>query len=195
MKQHTIGARILAALLPVVGAVGFALPASADLPAVLANAAVLSTKSGSYHMKMVQTVGGQTMTSEGDVQSFTPMKMRMSMTGGPGGGMQMVILAPDSYMKMGSAPWKKYPGDPADYAQMNAASMLAKNKNNYTVTDLGMQLKDGQMLHAYKAVDNTRNTTQTIFLDSHGRFARMEMRTMVMQFSNYGESVSITPPM
>jgi uncharacterized membrane protein len=42
MKQHKIGARILAALLPMVCAAGFALPAAADLPAVLQNAALLS---------------------------------------------------------------------------------------------------------------------------------------------------------
>jgi uncharacterized membrane protein len=38
MKQHKIGARILAALLPMLCAAGFALPAAADLPAVLQNA-------------------------------------------------------------------------------------------------------------------------------------------------------------
>jgi outer membrane lipoprotein-sorting protein len=195
MKQHTIGARILAAFLPVAGAIGLALPASADIPPVLANAAMMSTKLGSYHLTMTTTIGGQTTTSVGDVQTLSPLKMRMTVTGGPTGQMQMVIIAPTSYMKMGNTPWKKYPGDASDFAQMNVASMIAKDKNNYVVTDLGMQLKDGQMLHAYKLLNKTKNSTQTIFLDRAGRFARMEMDTMTMQFSNYGEPLNIAPPM
>jgi Cu/Ag efflux protein CusF len=88
----------------------------------------------------------------------------------------------------------KYPGDPSDYAKMDAATMLAGDKGQYEVTDLGMKLKDGQMLHAYKAVNKTRNTTETVYLDSAGRIARMEMPAMMMQFSNYGEAVDIKAP-
>ncbi len=195
MKHKTIRARILAALLPAVCAVGFALPASADLPPVLANAVLTTTKAGSYHYQLTETIGTTSMNSSGDVQSLSPMKMRATTNmGGPAGTMEMIIVAPNSYMKTGGAAWKKFPGDPSDYAKMDAATMLAKDKGQYEVTDLGMKLKDGQMLHAYKAVNKTRNTMETVYLDSAGRIARMEMPAMMMQFSNYGEAVDIKAP-
>lgn len=194
MKQHKIGARILAALLPMVCAAAFALPAAADLPAVLQNAALLTAKS-SYHITITQTVGAQTMKSEGDIQTVAPMKMRMTNSGTPGGPIEMIIIAPNSYVKLGSAPWKKYPGNPSDFAQMDISNLIKKDKDDYTVTDIGMQMKGGQMLHGYKVVKKTGNSTQTIYLDSAGRMSRLEADTMVMTFSNYGEPLSIAAPM
>jgi outer membrane lipoprotein-sorting protein len=195
MKLHMIGACFLAALLPMVCAVGAALPAAAaEMPAVLINAGLATEKAGSYHIEMTTSFGGKPMTSTGDMQSYTPMKMRMTSTT-PEGPMQMIILAPDSYMKMGSAPWKKFPGNPADFTQMDFHGLIAKNKDNFVVTDLGMETRDGQSLHAYKIVNQTKNSTQTVFLDSAGRFARLEMPNMVMKFSNFGEPVNIAAPM
>jgi hypothetical protein len=101
MKHKTICARILAALLPAVCAVGFALPASAELPPVLANAVLMTTKAGSYHYQLTETVGKTSMNSSGDVQSLAPMKMRA--TTNMGGPVEMIIVAPNSYMKTGGA--------------------------------------------------------------------------------------------
>jgi hypothetical protein len=194
MKYHAIGARTLAALLPLVCAAGFALPAVADLPSALTNAALLTEKS-SYHIEMTETAGGQTVKASGDMQSYTPLKMHVTTDMGSMGSMQMIVLAPDTYMKQGSAPWKKFPADPSAWAQMSSAGDFAKNKADYSATDLGMQTKDGQMLHAYRVTNTVKNSTQTIFLDSSGRMARLEAPNLVMKFSNFGESVSITPPM
>jgi outer membrane lipoprotein-sorting protein len=194
MKQHKIGARILAALLPMVCAAGFALPAAADLPAVLQNAAVLTAKS-SYHFTMTLTMGAQTMKSEGDIQLAAPMKMRMTSSGTPAGPIEMIVVAPNSYMKLGSAPWKKYPGNPSDFSQMDINSLIKKDQADYTVSDIGMQMKDGQMLHGYKMLNKKRNSTQTLYLDSAGRMSRFDSDTMVMTLSNFGEPISITAPM
>ncbi len=194
MKQHKIGARILAALLPMVCAAGFALPAAADLPAVLQNAALLTAKA-SYHFTMTQKLGAQTMKSEGDIQTAAPMKMRMTSSGMPGGSMEMIVVAPDSYMKLGSAPWKKYPGNPSDFSQMDINSLIKKDAADYTVSDIGVQMKDGQMLHGYKMLNKKRNSTQTIYLDSAGRMSRLESDALVMTLSNFGEPISITAPM
>ena len=191
MKRNTILTRILAALC----AVGCALPASADLPPVLANAVLLTAKAGSYHYQLVETIGKTSVISIGDVQSLAPMKMRATTDmGGAAGKMDMIVVAPNSYMKTGGAAWKTYRGNSSDYARMNVAAMLAKEKSRYDVTDLGMKRKDGQMLHGYRAVNTTKNTTQTIYLDSAGRIARMEMPSMSMQFSNYGEPLDIKAP-
>jgi hypothetical protein len=192
--KHTIGARTLAALLPLVCAVGFALPAAADLPSTLLNAA-LTTEKTSYHIEMTEKAGPQTVTATGDMQSYTPLKMHVTTDMGSLGTMQMIVLAPDTYMKQGSAPWKKFPVDPSAWAQMSAAGDFAKNKANYTAADLGMQSKDGQMLHAYRVTNTVKNSTQTIFIDSAGRFARLEAPNMVMKFSKFGENVTIAPPM
>jgi len=195
MKHHTIGARLLAALLPLVCAAGIALPAAAaDYPAVLMNAGLATEKAGSYHVEMTESFGAKAMTSSGDMQSTSPMKMRMTSQM-PEGTMEMIILAPDSYMKIGSAPWKKYPGNPSDFSQMDFHTLLAKNKDSFAVTDLGMMTRDGQALHAYKIVNQTKNSTQTVFLDSAGRFARLEMPKVVMKFSNFGEPINIVAPM
>ncbi len=195
MKQ-TARARLLAAFLPALCILGYALPASADLPPVLANAASTSAKAGSYHVALTETIGSTTVRSVGDVQSLAPAKMHMTtIVGGPSGTVETIVVAPDSYVKTGGAAWKKSSGDAADYAQMNVASMLAKANGDYAITDLGMQLKDGRMLHGYKVVNTTRNSMQTVYLDSAGRFARLEMRSVVMQFSNYGEPLDIKPPM
>ena len=91
MKQHKIGARILAALLPMVCAAGFALPAAADLPAVLQNAALLTAKS-SYHFTLTQALRrANHEIPEGDIQMAAPMKMRMTSSGLPGGPMEMIV--------------------------------------------------------------------------------------------------------
>jgi hypothetical protein len=194
MKHHTIGARFLAALLPLVCAAGFALPAGAsEMPAVLINAGLATEKAGAYHIEMTATFGGKPLTSSGDMQSFAPVKMRMT-SNMPEGQMQMIVLAPVSYMKMGSAPWKKIVGSPTDYTQMDFRSMIAKNKDDIAVTDLGMMTRDGQSLHAYKVVNQTKNSTQTVFIDSAGRIARMELPNMVMKMSNFGENINIVAP-
>ena len=105
----------------------------------------MTEKAGSYHYQLTETLGKTSVLAIGDVQSLTPMKMRTTTnTGGPAGMVQMIIIAPNSYMKTGGAAWKKYPGDPSDYAQMNVASMIAKDKGQYDVTDLGMRLKTGR---------------------------------------------------
>ena len=195
MKHYMIGARVLAALLLVAGAAGLALPVSAgQLPPVLINAGLITEKAGAYHIEMTSTFGGKTMTSSGDMELSTPMKMRMT-TNTEQGVMQMIVLAPDSYMKMGNAPWKKYPGNPSDYSQMDIKNFLNKDKDDYTSTDLGMQLKDGQMLHAYKITNQTKKSTQTVFIDSAGRLARMEVGPMTMTLSKFGEPLSIQPPL
>jgi hypothetical protein len=144
---------------------------------------------------MTETAGAKTITATGDMQSYTPLKMRVTTDMGSEGTMQMVVLAPNTYMKMGNAPWKKFPADPSTWAQLSVAGDFAKNKANFTATDLGVQIKDGQTLHAYRVVNTVRNTTQTIFLDSAGRIARLEAPNLVMRFTNFGENVTIAPPM
>ena len=98
-------------------------------------------------------------------------------------------------MKLGSAAWKKYPGNPSDFSQMDINTLIKKDAADYTVSDIGMQMKDGQMLHGYKMLNKKRNSTQTIYLDSAGRMSRFEANTMVMTLSNFGEPISITAPM
>jgi hypothetical protein len=195
MKLNTIGARILAALLPLTCAAEFALPAAADIPPALDHAAALMMKSGSYHFDMTQTAGGSTITSTGDVASLNPMKVHVTTGGGAIGNVEVIGIAPDMYMKTGSGPWTKYPGDTSSLTQMDIAAQFAKDRNADTTTDLGMQVKDGLPLHAYRIVNNARKTTAVFYLGADGRVARIEGGKMVMRFSKYGEAVTITPPM
>jgi hypothetical protein len=195
MKLHTIGTRILAALLPLTCAAEFALPAAADIPPALDNAAALMMKSGSYHFDMTQTAGGSTITSTGDVASLNPMKVHVITGGGAIGNVEVIGIAPDMYMKTGSGPWTKYPGDTSSLTQMDIAAQFAKDRNADTTTYLGMQLKDGLPLHAYRIVNTARKTTAVFYLGADGRVARIESGKMVMRFSKYGEAVTITRPM
>jgi hypothetical protein len=195
MKLNTIGARILAALLPLTCAAEFALPAAADIPPALDHAAALMMKSGSYHFDMTQTAGGSTITSTGDVASLNPMKVHVTTGGGAIGNVEVIGIAADMYMKTGSGPWTKYPGDTSSLTQMDIAAQFAKDRNADTTTDLGMQVKDGLPLHAYRIVNNARKTTAVFYLGADGRVARIEGGKMVMRFSKYGEAVTITPPM
>jgi hypothetical protein len=152
-------------------------------------------KDGSYHFEMTMTAGPGATKSVGDVASLNPIRMRISTDMGAQGTMQMVVLPPYTYMNMGGTGWKKMGGDIGSMAQMDVASMMKKQAGNYTVSDLGMQSRDGAMLHAYRINDTKQKTVSDVFLDGAGRMARFETTNMVMRFSNFGVPVKIAAPM
>ncbi len=195
MHKIVTGARCGAALLSILVVIGFVRPASADLNGPLENAMMTMMKGGSYHFDMTSVIGGSTETNSGDVASLSPLRMRATMTSPQMGTMEMILLPSAGYMKMGSGAWQKLPGASAiGFSQMDVASMMAKDRAQLTVVDLGMQLKDGAMLHAYRVTDSARKITETVYLDGAGRIARLEAPRLVMRFSKYGEPVNIAAP-
>jgi hypothetical protein len=195
MKQNATGALLIAVLLPILSVFGFAAPAQAQLTPPLQSAVDKMIKDGSYHFEMTMTAGATTTKSTGDVGSFSPIRMRITTDMGPQGTMQMVVLPPSMYMKIGSAGWKKTTGDAGSMTQMDVASMMRKQAGDYTVSDLGMQSRDGAMLHAYRINNTKLKSISTVFLDGSGRMARFESKNVVMRFSNFGAPMNITAPM
>jgi outer membrane lipoprotein-sorting protein len=196
MHNIITAARCCAAWLSVLIVVGFVRPASADLNGPLENAVTTMMKGGSYHFDMTSASGGGTETNSGDVASLAPLRMRATVTSPQTGTMQMILLPSAGYMKMGSGAWQKIPGAAAmGFSQMDIASMMARDRAQTTVVDLGMRLKDGALLHAYRVTNSAKKITDTVYLDGAGRIARVEAPQIVMRFSRYGEPVNITPPM
>jgi hypothetical protein len=195
MKQNATGALLIAVLLPVLSVFGFAGPAQAQLTPPLQSAVSKMIRDGSYHFDMTMTAGTSTTKSVGDVGSLNPIRMRISTDMGPQGTMQMVVLPPYMYMKIGSAGWKKSTGDAGSMTQMNVAAMMQKQAGDYTVSDLGMQSRDGAMLHAYRINNTKLNSISTVFIDGSGRMARFEMTNTVMRFSKFGAPMNINAPM
>jgi hypothetical protein len=195
MKKHATGALLIAVLLPVLSVLGYAGRAQAQLTPPLQSAVSKMIKDGSYHFDMTMTAGTTTTKSVGDVSSLNPIRMRISTDMGPQGTMQMVVLPPYMYMKMGSTGWKKTAGDAGSMTQMDVASMMQKQAGSYTVSDLGMQSRDGAMLHAYRINNTKLKTVSTVYLDGSGRMARFESTNLVMRFSNFGAPMNIAAPM
>jgi hypothetical protein len=196
MHKTITGARCCAALLSVLIVIGFVRPASADLGGPLENAITMMMKGGSYHFDMTDSVGGSTQTTSGDVASFSPMRMRGTVNSAQTGTMQMILLPSAGYVKIGSGAWQKMPGAASiGFSQMDVAAMIAKDRAESSVSDLGMRLKDGAMMHAYRVTNNAKKTTETVYLDGAGRIARVETGSIVMRFSKYGVPFTIVPPM
>jgi hypothetical protein len=195
MMRRPFGARLLAALLPLLVLLVAVHPASADLTPPLENAINKMLAEGSYHFDMTMTAGADVTKSAGDVASISPMRMRMTMDMGPGGTMQMIVLPPNAYMKQGTASWKAFPGGMSSFTNTDIRSMIAKDRADASVVDLGMRSRDGSMLHAYRVENTKTKTVSTVFLDHTGNMVRFEVDTTVMRFSNFGEPVKISAPM
>ena len=162
-------------------------PASADISPALVSALVNTNNQSSYHITLaVKSMGG---TSQGDI--VKPDKMRMTMPTGAS-----VVIGSVMYLEM-NGKWQKMAGGGDWFAKMNAAKMMNLHRGDYASKDLGMRTISGGagIYHAYQLTDTKKNLSQTIYIDSSNRIARMEMPDMVITFSNFGEHVNIHAPM
>jgi hypothetical protein len=160
-------------------------PALADPSPAVFNAILTTMAQPSYHLTM-------TLPEEGVVQGdfVKPGMMHMVMKEG-----ESIVIGPTMYMKMGGV-WKKYGGGAALMgSQSDVLKKMQAERADYSSTDLGMRVVGGIPYHAYRLSSAKKQTTQTMFVDSSGRIGRIELGTTVMTLSNFGEHVSIRPPM
>jgi hypothetical protein len=157
--------------------------ASADVSPAVTNAIVLMSKLPSYHMSMTTPEG----PAETDVSN--PGKMHTVMKAG-----EMYVIGPTMYMKIGGK-WTKF----ANSSSNSSGDVLAryhKFASNYSSQDLGMRTVPSGAFHAYAIHDTTHpNVKNTIYLDSSGRIARMDIDAQIVTFSRFGQPVSIQAPM
>jgi hypothetical protein len=158
-------------------------PALADPNSVLMNAVIATSQARSYHISM----SSPNMSAQGDI--VNPGKMHMIMKDG-----ETIIIRPDMYMKMGGT-WKKITGAGDAMDQSDAVKQMQLHHADYTSQDLGMRTIGGASEHAYLVTNLKKNTKETVYVDSRGRIAGFQFGDMTMTFSNYGEAVSIVPPM
>jgi hypothetical protein len=155
--------------------------ASADVSPALTNAIVLMSKVPSYHMSMTTPAG----VAETDVSN--PGKMHTVMKAG-----EMYLIGPTMYMKI-SGKWTKFANSTSNG---DVLARYHKFASNYSSQDLGMRTVPSGTFHAYAIHDTTHpNVKNTIYLDSSGRIARIDVDASVVTFSRYGVPVSIQPPM
>jgi hypothetical protein len=159
------------------------LSARAGTPAIVMQA-LQTTMKTSYHMTMVSP---QTGAVEADVVPPSRMHLLMKKE-----NMEAIVIDSTMYMKQNGT-WKKYPG--VDIMKMQTLQSLAASTDKFTVDDLGPKLIDGALLHAYRTTNLKTKTVASFFLDGSGRIARMEVGSDVIQFSKFGETVTITAPM
>jgi hypothetical protein len=168
--------------LPVaIGLVAFAMPALAGND--LTNAAMNTVKQSSYHISITTAQG----TEEGDV--VNPDRMRMVSKNA-----ETIVIGQTAYVKIGGS-WRKMNVGGMGSIQMNVAQALAKNRADYTSTDLGMKVVDGALMHAFRVSNSKTKRVDTIYVDSSGRMARVEAGSSVIRFSKFNEPVTITAPM
>lgn len=160
-------------------------PAFANANDDVKNAMIALARASSYHMEIAT---GQGMQMSADVEN--PGRFH---TYSPHA--ESIVVNGAMYMKMGGA-WQKFPAaamrgmpSPADFMK----TMTAQH-NDYVATDLGMRLAGGTMLHAYKVTSAAKGRTDTIYLDSSGKLARIEADASVIRFSKFNVPLNIHPP-
>jgi hypothetical protein len=159
-------------------------PAFADANGDMNNAMISFMKLRSYHMDML--MGKQTVSAD----VVNPGRMREVLPEG-----EAIVIDKTMYMKIGGA-WKKYQmTDPLMMSPADYEKKMQARKGEYVVTDAGVRVVGGQPLHAYVVKKTkTGGTDATVFLDSSGRIARMEVGTTVMTVSKFNEPVNIQAP-
>ena len=156
--------------------------ASADISGPLANSIKTMSQTKSYHFSMTTPA----FAVEGDF--VNPGRYHTKVR-----NMDMIIIGPVTYMRMGSAPWKKLSSDTSPSA-MDYMKTLQSTKN-FTSTDLGMKSADGQLLHAYRVMGGKMHEPETVYLDGANHIARFDLGSgNVMRFTRFGEAISINAP-
>ena len=173
-----------ALLSAVVFIAGSALPARADATSDVDNALLTTFKQSSYHMHMT-TQNGDTI--DGDM--VPPDRMQMTIKQG-----EVIVISGTTYLKLNGT-WQKFPGVNPMMTRTDVLRGLQANKGKYTVDDLGMKLVGGVPLRAYRTTDLATKKTTLLYVDGDHRIVRIETGGDVMEFTRFGENVSITAPM
>jgi hypothetical protein len=180
VRRFSIASGLLAAVVFTAGAV---LPARADAGGDIENALGNTLKQPSYHMHMIMSNGD---IVDGDV--VTPDRMQIVVKQG-----EMIVVGTTTYFKLNGT-WQKFPGASPMQTRTDVLRKIQANKGKYTVEDLGMKVVGDVPLHAYRSTDSATKHTTILYVDRDHRIVRIESDDDTMQFTNFGEHVSITAP-
>lgn len=167
--------------------------ASADAAAdAVKNNLIAFAKLTSYHMTV--TTSGKTI----DVDMVNPNKMHVTV-----GSIEAIMLDGAMYVKPQSN-WMKIPAAASGMAGgafMGAVDRAkeAVNQENFTATDLGTKTVGGASLHAYLVKSKDASKPATMYFDSAGMLARVEIDgdrggTTAIVYSKYNAPIKIEAP-